>query len=50
MAILRKIIAATVAAAAIGVSVGITQAEAAPVKFPTSVVVTPLGGQGEWPI
>ncbi len=50
MAIVRKIIAAAVAAGALVVSVGTVQAQAAPVK-PSKIVVQPLGGgQGEWPL
>ncbi|MDQ7992303.1 MAG: hypothetical protein AAGC63_07655 [Propionicimonas sp.] len=51
MAIFRKIIAASIAAAALAVTVGVSTAEAAPVIGSSTTIVRPLGGgQGNWPI
>jgi len=51
MAIIRKIIATSIAAGALAITVGVTTAEAAPVISNTTVSVRPLGGgQGNWPI
>ncbi len=49
MTIVRKIVAAAVAAVALTVTTGAVEANAAPVK-PAKIVVSPLGGgQGDWP-
>jgi hypothetical protein len=51
MAIFRKIIAASIAAGALAITVGVSTAEAAPVVKDTTVSVRPMGGgQGGWPI
>ena len=49
MATVRKFIAAAVVAGAVAIS-AIGQADAAPVKPIKSVVVSPNGGQGDWPL
>lgn len=47
MSVLRKLVAVTVAAGALALSVGVVQAQAEPVS---GSIVTPLGGgQGNWP-
>lgn len=48
MATVRKIIAAAVVAGAIAIS-AVGQADAAPVG-PKTIVVSPAGGQGDWPL
>lgn len=52
MTTVRRIIAASVAAGAIALSIGITQATAAPVAKSITVKVTATsgGGQGGWPL
>ena len=49
MATVRKIIAAAVVAGAIAIS-AVGQADAAPVRPIKSIVVSPAGGQGDWPL
>ena len=49
MATVRKFIAAAVVAGAIAIS-AIGQADAAPVKPIGGSIVTPNGGQGDWPL
>ncbi|MCW5952440.1 MAG: hypothetical protein KIT69_09305 [Propionibacteriaceae bacterium] len=52
MTTVRRIIAATVAAGALALSMGIAQADAAAVNptTKTGVVVAAGGGQGSWPL
>ncbi|MCA0252878.1 MAG: hypothetical protein LCH76_11440 [Actinobacteria bacterium] len=50
MTVIRKIIAASVAASAIALTVGAAQATAAPVVKSTKTVVALGGGQGNWPL
>lgn len=51
MTILRKIVATSIAAGAIALSLGISQASAAPVvKSSGKTVVAFGGGQGGWPL
>ncbi|MGC3956323.1 MAG: hypothetical protein QM804_19125 [Propionicimonas sp.] len=51
MNVFRKIIATSIAAGAIALSIGISQASAAPVvKAPGKSVVVFGGGQGNWPL
>lgn len=50
MTTVRRIIAATVAAGALALSMGIAQADAAAVNPTTKTVVAAGGGQGSWPL
>lgn len=50
MSIARRIIAASVAAGALALGMGITQASAAAVVKSTGTVVVNGGGQGGWPL
>lgn len=50
MSTIRKIVAVAVAAGTLGLSFGISQAQAAPMAKSGTTVVALGGGQGGWPL